>query len=323
MQARFDRMNSPQLLHYLQPLRWLLVLSFLWGLTGCKGQTDMVPSPQTYFTGKQLELAQLVDTADADAVYRYAMGMSLDELNAYGKENMTVLMYATEKPPAETKWYPVRTALIKAGADPQQRAGSRNASLLKFAIGAVELRKDLSLLTAILAGGINPDTAFHNDSETPLLIAVSYQDGLPAIKLLVENGADVNIRDSLGETPLTEAIATLGLAEVEYLLEKGADPVKAINYYGVSFAWLLYDQIRDPANPKDPRLPRAYAIRDRIIKMGVHWPPESPEQFRARYTAQYQQQTGKAFVFMPNEGWEQFFPVYTPAPVRKVPVAQR
>lgn len=314
-------MNTLQ--HRLRPIRYLLALTLILVLTACKGQTTVLPPPETYFTGPQLELARLVDTADAEAIYRYAMGMSLEELNAYGKENMTVLMYATEKPPAETKWYPIRTALIKAGADPQQRAGSRNASLLKFAIGAVELRKDLSLLTAILAGGINPDTATHTDSETPLLIAVSYQDGLPAMKLLVEHGANVNIRDSLGETPLTEAIATLGLAEVEYLLDKGADPVKAINYYGVSFAWLLYDQIRDPANPKDPRLPRAYAIRDRIIKMGVAWPPESPEQFRARYAAQYQQKTGKTFVFMPHEGWEQFFPVYTPAPVRKVPLEPR
>ncbi len=285
----------------------------------------MTPTPQTYFIDKQLALAQLVDTADGDAVYRYAIGMSLEELNAYGKENMTVLMYAAEKPPAETKWYTGMTALIKAGANPQQKAGELNASPLKFAIGTIQVgpERNLNLLKAALEGGTNPDTAVHTDSATPLLIAVSSQDGLPAIKLLVEHGADVNIRSSGGDVPISRAMMTLGLAEVEYLLDKGADPVKAINYYGVSFAWLLYDQIRDPANPKDPRLPRAYAIRDRIIKMGVQWPPESPEQFRARYTAQHQQQTGKAFVFMPNEGWEQFFPVYTPAPVRKVPVAPR
>jgi len=284
----------------------------------------MLPPPQTYFTGKQLALAQLVDTADADAVYRFAMGMSLDELNAYGKENMTVLAYAATKPPAESKWYPGMTALIKAGADPQQKVGPTNGSFLNVAIGEISgSRADLSLLRAALAGGINPDTAAYAEDSSPLLIQLSFQGSLPAVKLLVEQGGNVNVRDSIGDVPISNAKRTLGLVEVYYLLDKGADPVKAINYYGVSFAWLLYDQIRDPANPKDPRLPRAYAIRDRIIKMGVQWPPESPEQFRARYTAQYQQQTGKAFVFMPNEGWQQFFPVYTPAPVRKVPVAPR
>lgn len=308
---------------YLHPMRHFLVLALILVLTACKGQPSMLPRPETYFSDKQLELARLVDTADAEAIYRFAMGMSLEELNAYGKENMTVLMYSAEKPPAETKWYPIRTALIKAGADPQQRAGSRNASLLKFAIGAVELRKDLSLLTAILDADINPDTAEYNEDSSPLLIQVSSQDGLPAVKLLVERGASVNIRDSIGDVPISNAMRTLGLAEVEYLLDKGADPVQAVNYYGVSFAWLVYDQIRDPANPRDPRLHRAHAIRDRIIKMGVTWPPESPEQFRARYIAQYKQKTGKTFVFMPYEGWEQFFPQYTPAPVRRVPLEPR
>lgn len=318
-------MNPGPLFYWTRLLRRTLALSLLLVLSACKGELTMTPTPQTYFTGKQLALAQLVDTADGDAVYRYAMGLSLEELNAYGKEKMTVLMYAAEKPPAETKWYPGMIALIKAGANPQQKAGELNASLLKFAIGTIQVgpERNLSLLAALLEGGTNPDTATDADSAAPLLIAVSSQDSLPAIKLLVEHGADVNIRSSGGDVPISRAMMTLGLAEVEYLLDKGGDPVKAINYYGVSFAWLLYDQIRDPANPKDPRLPRAYAIRDRIIKMGVQWPPESPEQFRERYAAQYKQKTGKAFVFMPDEGWENFFPVYTPAPVRKVPVAKR
>lgn len=304
-------------------LRHWLALTLILVLIACKGQSPMLPPPESYFTGPQLELARLVDTTDAEAIYRFAMGMSLEALNALGRENMTVLAYAATKPPAEHKWYPGMTALIKAGADPQQKVGPTNGSLLNVAIGEISASNNLSLLRAVLAGEINADTAMHTDSETPLLIAVSYQDGLPAIKLLVEHGANVNIRDSLGETPISEAIATLGLAEVEYLLDQGADPVQAVNYYGVSFAHLLDHKIKNLQTLKDPRLPRAYAIRDRIIKMGVAWPPESPEKFRERHSALYKQKTGKTFVFMPHEGWEQFFPQYAPAPVRKVPVAPR
>lgn len=283
----------------------------------------MVSTPQTYFSGKQLELARLVDTAEAEAVYRYAAGLTLEELNVYGKEQNSVLVYAALKSTVNDQYLPVVTALIKAGADPQLREDDNDGSYLQAAIGNGYGGKDLSLLKAAFDAGVNPDTVPVRKSTVPLLIQLSSQDGLPAIKLLVEHGADVNIRDSGGDTPLSVAMMTLGLAEVEYLLDKGADPVQAVNYYGVSFAHLLDNKIKNLETLKDSRLSRAYAIRDRIIQKGVKWPPESPEQFRARYIAQYKQKTGKTFVFMPHEGWEQFFPQYTPAPVRKVPLEPR
>lgn len=304
-------------------LRYLLALSLILVFTACKGPISMLPPPETFFNGKQLELARLVDATDADAVYQFAMGLSLEDLNAYGKEQNSVLVYVALKSTVDAKYLPHVSALIKAGADPQLRENDTDAAYLQAAVGNAHRGKDITLLKAALDAGINPNTVPVHGSTVPMLIQLSHQDGLPAIKLLIESGANVNMRDSGGDTPINRAMMTLGLAEVEYLLDQGADPVQAVNYYGVSFAWLLYDQIRDPANPKDPRLPRAYAIRDRIIKMGVAWPPESPEQFRARYIAQYKQKTGKTFVFMPHEGWEQFFPQYTPAPVRKVPLEQR
>lgn len=282
-----------------------------------------MPSPSTYFTGKQLELARLINTADAQAVYQYAMGMSLEELNAYGKDQMTVLLYCGKKTIEGTQWNPVVTSLIRAGSDPLLKGlqGEEESTFLEWVMGDA-YQQDIELLKAVLESGINPDTDSSAGANGPLISEVAGQDGIGAIRLLLEHGADVNRRDSIGGTAIQNAIATLGIDEVNYLLDHGANP-KVVDYYGVSFAHQLQESILGLQARKDPRLKKLLAIRDRIIGMGVPWPPESPEQLRARVIKQHKQKTGQVFVFMPDEGYEKFFPPYTPAPVRKVPIPPR
>lgn len=294
---------------------------FLMALVGCKGKS-MTPAAQTYFEGQQLALAKLVDQADAEAVFQMARSMSMEEVNAFGKENMTVLHYAGKKTSDGDKWNLVVTRLIQAGADPALRGlyGDKTASLLDWAIGDA-FHHNLKLLVAVLDAGVNPDSDTYLGANSPLIVDVAGQGHLDAIRLLVEHGADVNRRNGVGSSAIKGAISTLGLDEVNYLLDHGANP-NVTDCYGVSFAWQFYEEIRDPANPNDPRLPKAYTIRDRIIKMGVAWPPENPEQLRARVKAEYKKKTGKEYIFMPDEGYETFVPPYVPAPVRKVP-AQR
>ena len=167
-----------------------------------------------------------------------------------------------------------------------------------------------------------PDTDAYLSSNSPLILQVADQDGLGAIKLLVQYGADVNRRDSLGSTALLDSIATMGIAEINYLLDQRADP-KVVDYRGISFAYELNEAIGRLQEMKDSRLAQLFAIRDRIIAMGVAWPPETPAQLRARVIGERKQKTGETFVFMPDAGYEKFFPAYTPAPVRRVPVPQR
>ena len=66
---------------------------------------------------------------------------------------------------------------------------------------------------------INSQDIFGN---TPLGVVVTWGD-LEAAKLLVENGADLNIHMEDGNTPLHEAIEMGEFEIARYLLSKGAD----------------------------------------------------------------------------------------------------
>ena len=49
------------------------------------------------------------------------------------------------------------------------------------------------------------------------------------IKALVENGADVNIKDNLNRTPLSEAVMKQDIETIQYLIQNGAN-TKDLDY---------------------------------------------------------------------------------------------
>lgn len=79
-------------------------------------------------------------------------------------------------------------------------------------------------VAALLKAGANPN-ATGDDKWPALSLAVlrSDDESLPIIKLLVEGGADINIRDANGETPLMNAITVNNAEMVRYMLENGSD----------------------------------------------------------------------------------------------------
>ncbi|HNY10039.1 MAG TPA: ankyrin repeat domain-containing protein [Candidatus Wallbacteria bacterium] len=60
---------------------------------------------------------------------------------------------------------------------------------------------------------------------TPLHFASQKDDNIPTVKLLIENGADLNARGGLGSTPLHSAIYHKDASFCEPLLKYGADPL--------------------------------------------------------------------------------------------------
>lgn len=70
--------------------------------------------------------------------------------------------------------------------------------------------------------GVNPD--FKDRCGTPLLHFAPNDGDADVVKLLVENGVDINSRDSYETTKLMQVCASGNLELAEYLLKHGADP---------------------------------------------------------------------------------------------------
>ena len=93
-------------------------------------------------------------------------------------------------------------------------------------------RRDATWIAFLIQRGADPNIT---DSEglTPLMLATNlrYMDG---IELLLKKGADVNKSNSRGETPLIRAVQFRDLTMVRLLLKNGADPDRVDNIAGQS-----------------------------------------------------------------------------------------
>jgi ankyrin repeat protein len=117
------------------------------------------------------------------------------------------------------------------------------------------------------------DTSYFLPYEDEYNLMVAADEGnLPAIKLLVERGADINIKSFEGATPLLFAIENSDLVTAAYLLDLGADPdISPYEGYGALISAVRYDDInmaeyliRSGANinitDKEGRTPLMHAV---------------------------------------------------------------
>jgi ankyrin repeat protein len=65
--------------------------------------------------------------------------------------------------------------------------------------------------------------AQNNMGQTPLYIASGYKDNIEMTKLLIENGADINLRTKNNASVLHNAVGEGNYDTIKYLLEKGAE----------------------------------------------------------------------------------------------------
>ncbi|MDP4605393.1 MAG: ankyrin repeat domain-containing protein [Erythrobacter sp.] len=86
----------------------------------------------------------------------------------------------------------------------------------------VVARSDVLWIRFLLQRGADPNIR-NKKGLTPLQMAtaLSFTDGVEA---LVKGGANVNVGDQTGETPLIAAVHSRNVGLVRLLLEKGADP---------------------------------------------------------------------------------------------------
>jgi ankyrin repeat protein len=230
--------------------------------------------PDHYFSGAQLTIARALLAGDAEAVFRLAPGEDLDRP---GREDMTLLFFAIQSSFGEKPGQlGALSALVRAGADPLRETPNMGTPL------GVALRAQQSdYVRAFLDAGVSPDTRI---GSTPILFSAATHHTKDTMDLLLARGADVRARDGLGANVLHEVLNTLQLDLIGPLLDAGAD-AKGFNVLGVSFAYALELTLRDYSN--DPKThSKCEQIRDRIVAMGVQWPPLDPPTQRDRMRSQ-------------------------------------
>ncbi|WP_438011719.1 ankyrin repeat domain-containing protein [Sorangium sp. So ce321] len=230
------------------------------------------PDPDRFFLGPQRELARAIAAADLAAVRALAPATDLD---TPGAEDMTLLVFAMHRASGlEPERLQIVAELVRAGADVHHVVPG-----LSSALDLALLAQSPELLRAMLDGGVSPDARVGR-GHTPALFRAAAEPTAANMRLLLDRGADVNARDSLGTPAITYALRALQLDQVEQLLDRGADP-GAVNRLGQSFAHVL-SELMARQLPGSPALLKMAALRDRIVRAGVAWPPAPPEVERER-----------------------------------------
>jgi len=118
--------------------------------------------------------------------------------------------------------------VTEALADPAQTVvNTRDVSSGETALHIVTNRRDLTWMQFLIAKGANVNV---RDAKgmTPLVSAVNanFPEG---VELLVGKGARLNDSNNAGETPLITAVHNRNIAVMRLLLKAGADPDRADN----------------------------------------------------------------------------------------------
>jgi ankyrin repeat protein len=122
--------------------------------------------------------------------------------------------------------------LLRAGASADARGSDINT---ETALMRAAARGHLEIVRTLLAHGAAVDARHVGRGElrgrTALMFAVANSRKVEVIQFLLDRGADVSVKDALGESPLTLALKSKDVPLAQLLVERGAD-VNATDRFG-------------------------------------------------------------------------------------------
>lgn len=109
---------------------------------------------------------------------------------------------------------------------------TRDSSTRQTALHIVVERRDAAWLGFLLGKGANPNMT-DGQGSTPLMVATRLRF-VEGAQILLDNGAQVDRANDGGETPLIRAVQLRDLPLIRLLVSKGANPNKADTLAGMS-----------------------------------------------------------------------------------------
>ena len=192
-------------------------------------------------------VAQAIGENDADAIR--AAAKAVPDLNASGRDGMTLLNFAVTRSWQRPEVVSAVATLLEVGADPNFTNGQRDS----FAM-ANSVHGPVAVLRTMLDAGGNPNAV--DEQRRPIIFGIwqlgYFEDHQRArLELLLERGADINSTLPDGESfqgGYTVLLYRAGLgrgdstgyADALLLLERGADPNRAAKD-GTTLAQLMQE----------------------------------------------------------------------------------
>ncbi|ORM68240.1 hypothetical protein HA48_20775 [Pantoea wallisii] len=215
---------------------------------------------ENFFSGTQLSLAQEIERGNEPEVKSLAMKT---DLNKPGKQDMTLLFFALQNSyDKDRRKLVIVSDLVRAGANPLQKIPDMGS-----AAEASAKSDDPVFIAALIDGGMSPNAEVE---DTPIIFGAASEHSLKVMSYLVKMGADVNKKDSLGQTVLIECLSGFQLDNVIWLLEHGADP-RVTTDNGWGFNNMLAKIIERQSNGRNTE--KLQKIRNLAIKKDMEWPP--------------------------------------------------
>ena len=199
----------------------LLILMCFGCVVACQSESN-VKDPTFYFKDhNQARLLERIEDGDLAGVK--ALVESGVDINAEGAEGMRPIFWAVLMNRLD-----VFVELLNLGADPNVAINSPNSvgDDIGTLVDLLAASEKTDFLTAVLNHGADPNSATGSKrnqiGETVIFQAVR-RDKFDNVLILLEAGADINLRNANGETPLLVAAGMKNFHLVHLLIQKGAD----------------------------------------------------------------------------------------------------